>query len=148
MKLVVSLLFILLPLSAADSKKPKTTCGQLTPQSQLNSWLKEWQSKLGMIEWTIGSIEQVRAEDLKPETIAHLDWDIDNKKANIKVLTSLGHEGSCLAARSEQEASILHELVHLQLSVLPRDLNYKLIEEKVVKRITNALLKEKYRKRQ
>jgi hypothetical protein len=107
---------------------------------QVDRWTKKWQQRLDMSEWQV-TTQIVRIWELKPETLGNLRWNGDNHTATIKVLNPLDYDLPPADAIQDIEYTILHELIHLQLSVLPRDVASKGVEEKVVNRIGDALFR-------
>ena len=137
MRLVVLLLFgasvSVVASSVAETKS------KLVTEIQVDSWLKAWQKRLHLDDWRIEA-RIVRSTDLKPETLGNLKWNVVNHTATIKVLNPVDYELAATEIPEDIEYTIVHELVHLQLSVLPRDLNKKDVEESVVNKISDALM--------
>ncbi|MDP8979516.1 MAG: hypothetical protein M3O35_02875 [Acidobacteriota bacterium] len=107
---------------------------------QVDRWTKKWQQRLEMGEWQVAT-QIVRIWELKPDTLGNLRWNGDNHTATIKVLNPLDYDLAPADTIQDIEYTILHELIHLQLSVLPRDVASKGVEEKVVNRIGDALFR-------
>ena len=107
-------------------------------QTQVDDWTRLWQKRLDLGEWNITTLI-VRVSDLKPDTLGNLKWNTGNRSAVVKVLNPLDYELPPNEIATDIEYTIVHELIHLQLSVLPHDGSSKLIEEKVVNRISEAL---------
>ena len=82
----------------------------------------------------------VRSTELKPDTLGNLKWNSTTHIANIKVLSPIDYGLSATEIPEDIEYTVVHELVHLQLSALPRDLGKKDVEETVVNRISDALM--------
>src|SRR5215469_7567433 len=101
--------------------------------------LVTWQKRLGLTDWKL-SLLVAPATDLKPDTLGNVHWNIDQKVAVIRVLQPAGYQGSCSAAIEDMQTTVVHELVHLELSTLPRSTESRREEEKAVNRITGALL--------
>lgn len=112
---------------------------KLVSETQAEAWVKAWQKRLGLDEWKIET-RLVRAAELKPETLGNLKWNSVRRSAVIKVLAPIDYDLPLEAIPEDMEYTIVHELVHLQLSVLPRDLEKKDVEETVVNRIADALM--------
>jgi hypothetical protein len=106
---------------------------------EVQAWLKNWQSRLHLEDWAV-SVRVVRSTELKPDTLGNLKWDSAAHTATIKVLSPLDYDLSPSETTEDIEYTIVHELVHLQLSVLPRDLKKKDVEEEVVNKISDALM--------
>ena len=105
---------------------------------QADHWTKQWQKRLDLSDWRISTLI-VRKGDLKPETLGNLHWDTENHTATIRVLDPRDYELTSSEIPQDIEYTIVHELVHLQLSVLPRDLSTRTTEERVVNKISEAL---------
>lgn|GEM_PF-2251707 len=110
-------------------------------EHEVSNWLKTWQKRLRLDAWHI-EVRIVPKSELKPDTLGNLKWKLIQRTAIISVLGSLGYDRSSLCSEivQDMEYTVVHELIHLQLSVLPRDLNKKDIEEDVVNRMTDALM--------
>lgn len=113
--------------------------GPVPSQAQVDAWTRVWQQRLDLAEWHI-TTRIVRVTDLKPNTAGNIRWQNENKSAVIKVLDPLDYNLPLQEIGSDMEYTIVHELVHLQLSVLPHDASTKMTEEVVVNRISEALL--------
>jgi len=150
MKFFVVLLALGTCVSQADSvtnqgiaAEQRTTNQQslanLVSNAQLEQWLRTWQERLSLDEWKV-EVRMVRAADLNPDTLGHLKWNASDHTATIKVLNPLDYELPPDQIPSDIERTVVHELVHLQLSVLPRN-GSKVVEEQVVNKLTEALLR-------
>ncbi len=123
-----------LGLSASTPEKATTPVNQ----AQVDDWTKSWQKRLDLSEWKVTTLI-VRVSDLKPDTLGNLKWNSSEKTAVIKVLNPLDYDLPPTEIPTDIEYTIVHELIHLQLSVLPHDGGSKMVEEKVVNRIGEAL---------
>ena len=119
------------------STPDKATTPAIT-QAQVDDWTKSWLKRLDMGEWNVTTLI-VRVSDLKPDTLGNLKWNSSNKTAVVKVLNPLDYELAAAEIPTDIEYTIVHELIHLQLSVLPHDGSMKMTEEKVVNRLSEAL---------
>lgn len=106
---------------------------------QVSNWVRLWQKRLRLDDWKIES-RVVRAAELKPDTLGNLKWNSVSRTAVIKVLSPLDYDAPEVDIAEDIEYTVLHELLHLQLAVLPRDLGRKDIEEQVVNRLADALM--------
>ena len=139
MKLVVALVLgIGVSLAAPPSVHDKDA-RPLVGDAQVEQWTKTWQKRLDLNDWHIAT-QIVRVWDLKPDTLGNLHWNSENRTATIRVLNPVDYEMPAADIPQDIEYTIVHELVHLQLSVLPRDPSTKNIEERVVNKISEALL--------
>jgi hypothetical protein len=107
--------------------------------SQVEQWLHTWQARLALTDWKV-EVRIVRAADLNPDTLGHLKWNAGDHTASIKVLSPQDYDLAPDEIPADMERTVVHELVHLQLSVLPRN-GSKITEEQVVNKITEALLR-------
>jgi len=117
---------------------PPADTSLLVTVEQADRWTKQWQKRLDMTDWRITTLI-VRRSELKPETLGNLHWDTENHAATIRVLDPLDYELAPSDVPQDIEYTIVHELIHLQLSVLPRDLSTRVVEERVVNKISEAL---------
>jgi hypothetical protein len=107
--------------------------------AQVDNWLRTWQKRLQLDDWRV-TARIVRATELKPDTLGNLKWNLAERTAAIKVLDPVDYDLPAADVPEDMEYTIVHELVHLQLSVLPRDLSKRDIEETVVNRLAEALM--------
>jgi len=112
-------------------------------RAALDSFLHEkldiWQNRLALQDWKI-SLQVIRLSEFKPKTIGGIRWDSDTKTAEIKVLDPRDYKMSYEDTLKDLELTVVHELVHLQLSSLPRSEASRSAEEKAVNRISEALV--------
>ena len=102
--------------------------------------LQLWQDRLDLKDWDV-KVELVRPNALEPKTLGNVHWDSDVKKATISVLSAYDYTLPMQAMLDDMEVTIVHELVHLHLSSLPRSEATSRNEEHVVVELTRALLK-------
>src|SRR5690242_15622149 len=107
---------------------PEKASPSAITQMQVDDWTRVWQKTLDLGEWTVTTLI-VRTSDLKPDTLGNLKWNTANRTAVVKVLNPLDYELPSSEIATDIEYTILHELIHLQLSALPHDGSSKLIEE-------------------
>ena len=118
--------------SAVNVPEPVVT------QTRVDQWLQIWQKRLALAEWKIQA-HIVRQSDLNPDTLGNLKWSSQDHSASIKVLDPRDYDMPAEQIAADMERTVVHELVHLELSVLPRNGSRK-VEEQVVNRMTEALL--------
>ena len=111
----------------------------VVPDEQVQLWVRVWQKRLHLEDWNIET-RIVRRSELKPETVGNLKWNSANRTAVVRVLSPLDYDMPALDVPEDMEYTVVHELIHLQLSVLPRDSNAKSTEEQVVNKIAEALM--------
>jgi hypothetical protein len=140
-----SIFLVMIPAFAADSTNnpplPNVTAPEcaVQPESFLSGRLSFWQQRLKLGDWKI-SIVMSAASDLKPKTMGNVHWDTDKKTAVIRVLSAADYQLACHDMLNDMELTVVHELVHLELSSLPRSPASRREEEHAVNRITDALL--------
>ena len=135
-------LLVLLPTAIGIAAEPLLSGNQACDSSAdsfLAARLAVWQQRLKLESWTI-SIVRSDPSDLKPDTLGNIHWDADKKTAVIRVLDASHYPLPCPAAFEDMEFTIVHELIHLELSSLPRSQASRREEEHAVNQITDALL--------
>jgi hypothetical protein len=110
------------------------------PEAFLAARLGFWLPRLNLADWKV-SILLSHAGDLKPKTLGNIHWDAPKKTAVIRVLDASGYRVSCREALPDMEMTLVHELVHLELSSLPRSPASRREEEFAVNRIAEALIR-------
>jgi hypothetical protein len=111
----------------------------VVPEDRIQALTRKWQERLRLGEWKIET-RVVRQIDLKPDTLGNLKWNLANRTAVIRVLSPLDYQMPAADVPEDMEYTVVHELLHLQLAVLPRDPNAKTTEEQVVNRLADALM--------
>ncbi len=111
----------------------------LDAESFAQQRLAVWQKRLNLHDWNVSVIVS-RARDLKPKTLGNIHWDADKKSAVIRVLDPADYRLPWNATLDDIECTVVHELVHLELSSLPRNAASRRDEEHAVVQITSALL--------
>jgi hypothetical protein len=138
---------VLLLLSTASSVQaqqsvPEPTAHEraLLAESFLNERLIVWQQRLNLQDWKI-SVVMSHPTDLKPRTLGNIHWDSDKKNAVIRVLDASDYKMGFRDMIEDMEFTVVHELIHLELSSLPRSEASRRDEEHAVNQIADALLK-------
>lgn len=108
-------------------------------EEHIQSRLAHWQKRLGLEAWKISAILS-RPDELRPGTMGNIRWDANRRTARIRVLEPAGYRMPLQAALRDMEFTIVHELIHLELSSLPRSEASRSDEEHAINRIANALL--------
>jgi hypothetical protein len=111
----------------------------ITAQNFVLEKLAIWQRRLKLQDWDI-SATLVRQKQLKPKTLGNIDWDTPTKTAHIHVLALEDYKMSYKDALTDMEFTVVHELVHLALSDLPRSEASRGAEEHAVNRIAQTML--------
>jgi hypothetical protein len=138
--LAVSLLCLIGPnfeAAAADStSRPK--CPE-PPDRFVAERLGVWQQRLGLAQWKFSVVFSLPSE-LRPNTVGNIRWDAAEKSAVIRILAASEYELDCQDALRDMEFTIVHEMLHLKVSVLPRCDAIRQDEESAVNDLTRALL--------
>lgn len=115
--------------------------GEQTRQADafLRDRLGFWQSQLKLDEWTI-SVVMSHPDQLRRGTKGNIRWDAGTKAARIRVLHIADYPTPAREAYDDMEFTVVHELIHLQFSSLPRSEESRRDEEHAVNRLTEALL--------
>jgi hypothetical protein len=133
------LLFASLGSAEPTSRDRFVTQKPVVTDEQVHDWLHVWQKRLRLEDWKI-DVKIVRIWELEQGTLGHIDWSIPHKTATIKVLNPSDYELPKDKIPADMELSVVHELVHLHLSVLPLNKSSRNAEEQVVSMIADALV--------
>lgn len=139
MRLVVVLCLGACVCLSAPPAVPEANQKALVTDAQVANWVRLWQKRLRLDDWKIEA-RIVRSSELKPDTLGNLKWNSITHSAAIKVLNPVDYDIPVDAVPEDMEYTVLHELIHLQLSALPRDSNHTDVEEQVVNKIGDALM--------
>jgi hypothetical protein len=111
---------------------------QIAPlQVHLEKQLRAWQKRLGLEGWSL-SVQVVRKSALDKNTWGNAEWDSDNKTGTISVLDPQDYNLKGTELKRDMECTIVHELVHIQVS--PLDSGNPEAHEEIVNRIMAALI--------
>jgi len=124
--------FLLLTGMASFAAEPSVS------QGDVDRWVRLWQARLALDEWKIDA-HIVREADLNRDTLGNLRWNSLHHTATLRVLDPRDYDMPAEQIPQDIERTVVHELVHLELAVLPRNGSAK-VEERVVDHITEALL--------
>jgi hypothetical protein len=143
------LLGLLLSLTTASSAQsvspPSATARQRTALAECFTAEKlwAWQKRLNLQDWKI-TVALAHATELKPRTLGNIHWDTDKKTATIHVLDPADYHLPFDAMLKDMEFTIVHELIHLELSPvlapLQRTDENRRDEEHAVNYMAQALL--------
>jgi len=125
--------------AASISRNRVTSSPPVVTEQQTQDWLHLWQKRLHLEDWKI-DVKIVRIWDLEQGTLGHIDWSVPHRTATIKVLNPSDYELPKDKIPADMELSIVHELVHLHLSVLPLNKATRGAEEQVVTMLADALV--------
>jgi hypothetical protein len=98
-----------------------------------------WQKRLKLDEWNI-AIMMVRKDALKPDTLGGIRWDKKKRTATLWTLDPADYTVSDEDMRKDLEFTVVHELIHLELSSLPKSEASRRTEERAVNQLAEALL--------
>jgi hypothetical protein len=114
------------------------SCSAMNPlEMHLVDQMKSWQKRLGLDEWNL-SLQVVRQSAIDPNAWGSSHWDARAKTATIQVLDPRDYNLKGADLRMDMECTIVHELVHIQVS--PLDAPDAHVREDVVNKIMVALL--------
>lgn len=108
-------------------------------QKFIGEKLAVWQQRLKLDDWRI-SASFVHRADLPPKTMGGIRWDRNKKTAEIWVLDASEYRLPVKAMLDDMELTLVHELVHLDLTSLPRGQASRGSEERAVEGIAQAML--------
>ncbi|PWT98924.1 MAG: hypothetical protein C5B51_28380 [Terriglobia bacterium] len=106
-------------------------------ESRLERQMHLWQKRLGLDEWNL-SLRLVRQSEIDSNSWGAAEWDPANRTGTISVLDPRDYNLRGGELKLDMECTIVHELVHIQVS--PLDARDELIREEVVNRIMAALM--------
>jgi hypothetical protein len=110
----------------------------LTPtETRLERQVRSWQKRLGLYDWEI-SLRVVRQSALAHDAWGSSEWDDRTRKAVVNVLDPRDYNLRGGELKLDMECTIVHELVHIQVS--PLDARNAGTREEVVNKIMAALL--------
>jgi len=86
---------------------------QRSVRPDLRHALQIWQNKLQLTEWRV-TVAIVDDGALDGKAMGDIQWDLGAKRAAIRILREEDYDLPAEMARLDQQATILHELVHLR----------------------------------
>ena len=99
--------------------------------------MKSWQKRMGLQDWNL-SLRVVRQTQIDPNAWGAAEWDWKARTGVISVLDPRDYNLRGGELRLDMECTIVHELVHIQVSPLAaRDEGQR---EEVVNNIMTALV--------
>ncbi len=126
MRVVRALLFCVLCCSATNSL-----------EMRLDRQLKSWQKRLNMEDWNL-KVRLVRQSEIDRNSWGEAEWDSDSRTGVISVLDPRDYNLKGVELKVDMECTIVHELVHIQVS--PLSTRDEQVREEVVNRIMAALM--------
>jgi len=127
--------------SSVAAELPRTNNAPVRPgvEGYLRERVALWQDRLKLQDWAV-SLVISNPSDLRPGTLGNIHWDPDKKTAVIRVLGVSDNQAPLPATVTEMENTIVHELIHLELALLPKTDAGRSEEEFAVNRLAEALL--------
>lgn len=139
--MILALLFAFIRPCSAPSRLPEPLPNERTQlaEQHLQKRLALWQTRLKLADWNI-TLRSVHPNVLRDGTLGNIRWDAGRKQATIRMLDAADYRTSYTAALQDMEFTVVHELLHLVLSSLPRSEASRSDEEHAVNQMTDALL--------
>ncbi len=106
-------------------------------EARLDRHMKTWQKRLGLESWSI-SLEIKRRAQIDPDVWGNAEWDPATKTGVVRVLDPRDYNLTGNALKLDMECTIVHELVHIQLSPLTAPSEED--RETIVNQVMSALL--------
>ena len=122
----------------APTRKAPNRCFD-PPERFVAERLQVWQQRLGLDQWKFAIVFS-HPTDLKPNTVGNIRWEAADKSATIRLLAVSEYASDCPDTFRDLEFTIVHELLHLKVSVLPRCEAVRKDEESTVNEIATTLL--------
>src|SRR3954468_24599353 len=97
--------------TATASPRERTVLAETFTAERL--WV--WQKRLNLQDWNI-SVVLSRTGELKPKTLGNIHWDADKKAAVIRVRDPADYKLPFHDMLKDMEFTVVHELIHLELS--------------------------------
>ena len=114
------------------------SCSAMNPlETRLERQMHFWQKRLGLDEWNL-SVRLVRQSEIDRNSWGAAEWDPEAKTGMISVLDPRDYNLHGGELRLDMECTIVHELVHIQVS--PLDARDEVIREEIVNRFMAALM--------
>lgn len=136
-------LFMMCSLAPAFGQTSASAPGtevQSTPvQRFVDERVAAWRQRLKLEDWRVTAVLTRRA-DLAPQTLGGIHWDKNKKTAVVWVLDPADYRLPYGEMLDDMELTIVHELVHLDLTALPRGQASRGSEERAVSGIAEAML--------
>jgi hypothetical protein len=125
----------------AQEISPQATAAERVQLAQrfLDGRLAIWRQRLKLEDWRISAV-MTRRGDLAPKTMGGIRWDKTRKSAVIWVLDPSDYRLPFREMLDDMELTIVHELIHLELTSLPRHEAGRSTEEHAVNGIAEAML--------
>ena len=100
--------------------------------------MEEWQERLGLTDWRISLHDCVPAAEMSEEGVAgHTEWQEVNKTARIEILDPEDYGDRVIPF--DYERILVHELLHLKLSLIAETFGEDTMRERVAHQIIDDL---------
>jgi hypothetical protein len=106
-------------------------------ESRLDRQVKFWQKRMGLDDWNF-TVRVVRQSEIDANSWGAAQWDPQTKSGTIDVLDPRDYNLKGGELRLDMECTIVHELVHIQLS--PLEAHSAQQREDVVNHVMAALM--------
>lgn len=106
-------------------------------ETRLERQMHFWQKRLGLEDWNL-SVRLVRQSEIDRNAWGTAEWDPESKTGMINVLDPRDYNLRGGELKLDMECTIVHELVHIQVS--PLDARDEVVREEVVNKIMVALM--------
>ena len=94
------------------------SCSATNPlESRLDRQMKSWQRRLGLEDWSL-TLRLVRQSEIDRNSWGTAEWDPDARTGVINVLDPRDYNLKGGDLKLDMECTIVHELVHIQVSPL------------------------------
>lgn len=102
---------------------------------------QDWQRTLKLSDWDVNAKLVPHRE--MPDAVGHIRWDLDEKSADIRLITPEDYQSDALRPYNIEE-TLVHELLHLHLATFDMsDEPKRLALEQAINAIARALVKLK-----
>jgi hypothetical protein len=114
------------------------TCSAMNPlEVRLDQRARFWQKRLGLEDWNF-TVRVVRQTEIDRNAWGTAEWDPQDKTGVINVLDPRDYNLKGAELKLDMECTIVHELVHIQVS--PLSAHSAQEREEVVNKIMTAVL--------
>jgi hypothetical protein len=130
----------------AAASVARTQDSSQNTQRFLDEKVAIWRQRLKLENWRISAV-LTRRVDLAPQTLGGISWDKARKSAVLLVLDPADYALPYSEMLNDMELTVVHELIHLELTSLPRSEAHRgATEEKAVSGLAGAMLELDRRK--
>jgi hypothetical protein len=130
------------PERAYDLSRPSESPQSTSQRAQyfIDSRLSVWRERLKLQDWKISAV-LTRRDQLPPRTLGGVHWDKRKRTATIWILDPADYALPFGEMLNDMERTVVHELVHLELTSLPRgQASRGTAEERAVSGLADAMI--------